>query len=375
MSVDPRDRQRPDPGRRVTSVLIVLASFGVGGAERVVVQLANTLARRLPTTLVVVDGRGPLRAHVQPAVELVDLQARRVRHAAGPLRRLIRTRRPSVVLSSQTHVNLLTTALAPLHPTGVRTVVREADLRRGRSRSDRSVRLAHRTLYRSLDLVLATSPWMAHDLATRHRGPIAVLPNPVDVPRLRAAAAAPSADANGSGRTFVHVGRLIAAKGAADVIEAFAKGATADDRLVIVGDGPEHDVLKARVATLGLTDRVRLVGLDPEPSRLVARADVLVTGSYTEGMPNVVLEALAVGTPALATDDLVTLASIAATFPAGALRQVPRAGLAAAIAATPRAVTRTAEDGLRPSLLPDHHLPERVVDRLLGLLDGAGQGD
>ena len=355
------------------SAVLVIASFGVGGAERVVVQLANELARRMPVSLAVIDAAGPLRDLVDPAVDLVDLDAGRVRSAAAPLRRLVRTRRPDFVLSSQTHVNLLTAGLSLADPTRVRAVVREAEVRGTRSRTDRAIRLAHRTLYRSLDLVIASSPWLADDLATRHRGRIAVLPNPVDVPALRAAAAGPPPGPQ-PGRTFVHVGRLIAPKGARDVVDAFAAGADQRDRLIVVGDGPERVALARHVAAQGLADRVRLVGLDPRPGRHVAGADALVSGSRTEGMPNVVLEALAVGTPVLTTDDLVTLASVADTFPPGALRQVPRAGLATALAATPRA-GEPGPDGLRPSLLPAHHAPEQVVDRLLALLDrGDGNG-
>jgi len=361
------------------SVLLVVASFGVGGAERVIVQLANGLARHVPTTLVVVDGEGPLRGLVGPDVALVDLGLKRVRQAARPIRRLVRERRPDVVLSSQTHVNLLMAGLAPLHPHGVRTVVREAELRHGRVRTDRLIRLAHRTLYRSLDLVLASSPWMAADLAARHRGRIAVLPNPVDVAALRASAAsspapAPATTDPAGGRTFVHVGRLIARKRATDVVAAFAAGADEADRLIVIGDGPQRIALEAQVAALGVEDRVRLVGLDPEPARTVARADVLVSGSFTEGMPNVVLEALAVGTPVLATDDLVTVASVAATFPSGALRQVPRADLARAIAATPAAPGVPGDDGLRASLLPEEHRPDRVAAQLLDLLDDLSAG-
>lgn len=355
------------------SVLLVIASFGVGGAERVIVQLANGLARHVPTTLVVVDGQGPLRGLVGPDVALIDLGLTRVRQAAGPIRRLVRERRPDVVLSSQTHVNLLMAGLAPFHPRGVRTVVREAELRLGPSRTDRLIRLAHRTLYRSLDLVLASSPWMATDLATRHRGRIAVLPNPVDIAALRASVTSVPAPAPAThrtpGRTFVHVGRLIPAKGAADVVAAFAAGADMADRLIVIGDGPQRAALAAQVAALGVVDRVRLAGTDHEPARTVARADVLVSGSSTEGMPNVVLEALAVGTPVLATNDLVTLASVAATFPPGALRQVPRAELARAIAATPAASGVRGDDGLRASLLPEEHRPDRVVALLLDLLD------
>jgi len=350
-----------------TGVLLIVASFEAGGAERVMVQLAAAAARDVPTTLVVVDGRGPLRPLVPPSVELVDLALPRVRHAARPLLRLVRQRRPAAVVASQTHVNIMLACLAPLLPRGTRVVVREAELRRRAVRSDRAVRVAHRTLYRSLDLVLATSPWMAADLATRHRGRIAVLPNPVDVPALRADAAEPSAPSVHPGRTFVHVGRLIPEKGASDVLEAFATGAGADDRLVVVGDGPERADLTARAQALGVAGRVHLVGFDPRPVRHLATADALVLASRSEGMPNVVLEALAVGTPVIAVDELVTLAGLATSLPEGALRLVARRDLPGALAATPRMPTGAVP---RPSLLPDEHLPERVAARFLPLVLG-----
>jgi glycosyltransferase involved in cell wall biosynthesis len=350
-------------------LLLVLASLQAGGAERVMVQLAGAVGPEVRTTLVVVDGRGPLRPLIAPDVELVDLGLTRVRAALGPLLQLVRERRPSAVVSSQTHVNLGLALLAPLLPRGTRTVVREAELRLRDTLADRTVRAAHRTLYRRLDLVLATSPWMAADLATRHRGPIALLPNPVDVVGLRGAAEAALATAPTArpGRTFVHVGRLIAAKGAHHVLEAFAEGGAPQDRLVIVGDGPEHAALVARVAALGLGDRVELVGFAEAPVRYLAAADALVLASRSEGMPNVVLEALAVGTPVIALDELLTLGALASAVDPGALRRVPRAVLAAAIAATPALPVATS---LRPSLLPEEHLPERVAARFVPLVLG-----
>jgi glycosyltransferase involved in cell wall biosynthesis len=370
-------RDAPFGGQRVTReaphsaarVLFVVASLEAGGAERVIVQLASATARTVATTLVVIDGRGPLRALVPPAVELVDLELPRVRHAVRPLIRLIRRLRPAAVVTSQTHVNIMLAALAPLLPRGTRTVVREAELRRRSVRSDRAVRLAHRTLYRTLDLVLATSPWMAADLALRHRGRIALLPNPVDVATLRAEAAGsirPPSTVR-PGRTFVHLGRLIPEKGAGEVLEAFAAGAAENDRLVVVGDGPERAGLAARAEALGITARVTLVGFDPRPIRHLATADALVLASRSEGMPNVVLESLAVGTPVVAVDELVTLGALAAALPAGALRLVPRRELADALREAP---SLPAEATLRASLLPEEHLPERVAARFLPLVLG-----
>lgn len=343
-------------------LMFVLPSFHAGGAERVVIHLANAAAREVPTTLVVMDGAGPFRTLVDARVEVLDLGRPRARSAALPLARLIRERRPRAVVTSHTHVNILLGAMRPLIPRETRTVGRQADLRGSIGRSDRRVRIAQRTLYRGLDVVVATSPWMAEDVGRRHRGRIVVLPNPVDVAALREQASDVEHDGR-AGRRFIHVGRLVAAKGVHDAIEAFAAGSATDDTLTIVGDGPEEATVRARVDVLGLASRVRLVGFDPQPAPHVAVSDVLLMASHSEGMPNVVLEALAVGTPVLATDDLVTLHGLADRVPAGALRLVPRTELARAIAAAPAAPATGA--GPRPSLLPGDHAPKAVVARLL----------
>ena len=74
-------------------------------------------------------------------------------------------------------------------------------------------------------------------------------------------------------------------------------------RLVIVGDGPDAPALRAQAAALGLADQVTFAGLVPnaELSRWYSAADVLVLGSSREGWPNVLLEAMACGTPVVAT--------------------------------------------------------------------------
>lgn len=354
-------------------LLFVTATLRPGGAERVLVNLANGCAAQVPTTLVSLSlPGGALRDHVRDDVELIELARPRVRSAAAALVRLIRSRRPAVVVTSQAHVTILLALLRPLLPSGVTTVAREADLRSGRSLAHRGVRLAHRTLYRAHALVLASSRHMADDLARRRRGPIAVLPNPVDEVGLRTSAtSSPGAhDDAGTGRRFVHVGRLVPEKRIVDLVEAFAAGATTADRLVLVGDGPERTRIAERVAHLGLADRVALVGFDATPERPVARADLLILASASEGMPNVVLESLAVGTPVLATTDLVVLQDLATEAPHGAVRLVPRGSLASALAAT----APTREDGAvpRPSLLPPEHRQEAVVDRFLALVGVRG---
>lgn len=359
-----------DPARGTDRLMFLTPSLDAGGAEQVLVQLANGASGSVDVTLVSLTGGTALRDRVAPAVHLLDLGRGRVRAAALPLVRLIRASHPDVVIASQAHVNILLGLLRPFLPSTVRTVVREADLRTGRSVSHRATRLAQRTIYRGHALVLATSSWMAEDLARRRGGPIAVLPNPVDEDGLRRRAGHAPASTS-AGHRLVHVGRLVPGKRIADLVSAFHVGAGPEDTLVLVGEGPERAPLEQQVRRLGIEARVTFAGFDPHPERHLAHADALVLTSASEGMPNVVLEALAVGTPVLATDELVTLRGLSATVPYGALRLIPRDDLARALGELPT-VVRTPTDPLPASLLPPEHRLPAVTGLLLSLVRRTG---
>jgi glycosyltransferase involved in cell wall biosynthesis len=113
----------------------------------------------------------------------------------------------------------------------------------------------------------------------------------------------PAVAASGSVRVIA-VGRLSAEKGFAGLIDAFARLAPdSGAQLVLVGDGPLKAEIDAQVARLDLGDRVTLLGRLPEAETLseIARSDVLVLSSFMEGLPIVLMEALALGKPVIAS--------------------------------------------------------------------------
>jgi len=109
------------------------------------------------------------------------------------------------------------------------------------------------------------------------------------------------------GCRFLTVGRLAAQKNQMLLLEAFARHAWPEDRLVIAGDGPERGRLVERTNALGLGSRVQFLGHVDDVRVLYAEADVFVLSSHYEGAPAVILEALAAGLPIAATNCCVSM--------------------------------------------------------------------
>ena len=352
----------------LADVVLVLPSFAGGGAERVTLSLIAGLAPDR-AAVVVLNGRGPLRFMAPAGVEVADLRRPRLRHAWPALLRWLRTSRPAVVLSTFGHVNLALLAMRPFLPVGTRLVIREANtpslaLRRGRAPAPALTHLAYRLLYPTADLVLCQHRSMADEMGALFRVPAertVVLPNPVDSTRLRAD---PPRRDPGPGRRFVAAGRLTCQKGFDRLIDMVADG-DAEDRLCLLGDGPDRAALEGRVRARGANGRIRFAGFDPAPWCFYAGADAVLVPSRWEGLPNVALEALACGTPVIATPEAGGIAEVADAALPGA---VTVAAWEYAFRDALKKVVPSPVDEARPSLLPERHERVRVIERFRALI-------
>ena len=156
--------------------------------------------------------------------------------------------------------------------------------------------------------IVAVSEGVKHDLIKRfsiRASRITVIPNPVNLERIRRLGAEDTANElpQRGITTIVSVGRLVQLKGFDLLIRAFAKlRASAGARLLIVGEGDERRALQTLIAELDLVDRVALLGTQANPWKYIARADVFALASRSEAFPNVIGEALALGRPVIATE-------------------------------------------------------------------------
>jgi len=288
----------------------VVHSLQTGGLENGVVNLVNTTGRDLRHVIVCMTEAGALRARLTPGVEVVALGKRPGQDVGAFLRLigLLRRLRPAVV---HTRNWAAFDAIPAARLAGVRVLVhgehgREASDPDGRNRRRNRIRrllapLVSHFITVSRDL----ERWLVEDVRLPARK-VTTIVNGVDLARFgqgdrRGARAQlglpPDATIVGT------VGRLDPVKDHAGLLRAFAGLGTAhpDALLLIAGDGPCRDELARLAGTLGLGERVRLLGDCRDVPGVLTALDLFVLPSIAEGMSNTILEAMASGLPVVAT--------------------------------------------------------------------------
>ena len=300
--------------QRQRRAAIFIQDLRGGGAERMMVNLANGMAsRNLAVDLVLAEATGPYVELVDPAVRMVDLRAKRVAASPWALAGYLRRERPDALLSALLHVNVAALIARRLAPAG-RLVISErntvsVDLTNIGSRSIRLARWLARHLYARADGIIAVSQGVADDLVAFFGLPperVCVINNPVVTPYLLRQAAAPLADAwfrDSDRPVILGIGKLWPQKDFGTLIAAFARlRQRRPARLAILGEGAERPRLAALVRELGLDGDVALPGFVDNPYACMARASLFALSSRWEGSPNVLVEAMACGTPVVSTD-------------------------------------------------------------------------
>lgn len=149
----------------------------------------------------------------------------------------------------------------------------------------------------------------------------------------------------GEGRLYLGIGRLAPQKDFGLLIRAFAIAADQNDRLVILGDGPQRKRLERLASACGVAGQVAFEGHCADTQAWLDRADALVLSSLYEGLPAVVVEALSRGTKVVATD---CTASMGWLLGYGRLGLLAPTGQAQALAIAMRAVhDRPIDEALR----------------------------
>ncbi len=297
---------------RRTKVLFLIPTLEGGGAERVFSMLLAHLDRtRFEPHLAVLQIAGAYRQDIPEDVVMHDLKVPRVRYALPSIVRLVWKVRPQTILSTLGHLNLALILCKPLLPRATKLVVREAAVVSAvlpeETQHPKLWRWLYRRLYRRADTVVCLCDSMVKDMAEHFnvpRGKLVRIYNPVDVKRLQDLADSGDNPYTGAGPHLVAAGRLTRQKGFDVLVAAMPKVLMhySTAQLLLLGEGPLRGDLIEQIEKLSLTDAVHLLGFQRNPWPYLKYADLFVLSSRYEGLPNILLEALALGKRVVATD-------------------------------------------------------------------------
>lgn len=300
------------PSPEAASILAYAQTLNGGGVERVLLRLARSwgdLGRRV--TLVIGEASGPLAAELPANVDvriLGDPSHIGLRAVAG----IARSVTPDLIFCPGNHYTGIALLLRARLGRRCPPIVAKVSNRLDRTDQGALVSFGYplwlRLHPRFIDHVVAMTPAMREEAIAA----MGIVPDRVSV-----IANPPAPGSSGelpswlpAGRFLLGVGRLAPQKRWDRMIAALPRLASDDVHLVILGEGAERSALEAQIAALGLRRRVHLPGYVTEPRSALARAAAVVLTSDFEGVPGVLREALAEGTPVISTESSVAVREI-----------------------------------------------------------------
>ena len=344
----PSEALSPD-SRGGQHVALLMANLEGGGIQRSMLHLARALADRgHRVDLVLCKAQGDFVDSVPSAIRVVALETaprwmgrlyafraapEHLIHLALPillprkshgtlrclpaLVRYLCEERPAVLFSAEPDLNLVALWARRLAGVSVRTVISERihlsnHLRDGAKRRKwrwRFIVPLIRRTYPEADRIIAVSRGVADDLRTLGGLPpelVTTVYNPVVDSELAKKAEAPIDHpwfVPGAPPVIIAVGRLTEQKDFPTLLQAFAQvRAQRQARLLLLGEGEMRRKLEALARELGVDRDVSLSGFTSNPFAYMARAAVFVLSSAYEGLPGVLIQALACGCPVVSTD-------------------------------------------------------------------------
>jgi len=355
-------------------VLFILPTLSGGGAERVVINMLVEMHKRgCLVCLVVFEHKGALVPILPDDLPVYNLDTISLRKSLFSLTYKIRCLKPKIIFSTFGYVNVALLAIRWLLPQGSNIWLREANLPSISLKNNSHswlMHLGYRWLYPMANRVLCTSLKMQDEFLNIFKTPpskISLLFNPVDEHLIRSKVEE-GVRCNTDIVSFVASGRLTYQKGFDRLLYWFANLDNKNSRLTVLGEGYMDSELRLLADDLNISDRVDFLGFCDNPWQAYAMADVFLLSSRWEGMPNVALEALACGTPVIATSESGGIAEVAEQSVRGAVTVVDaESGFELMM----RSVLPRSNFSKRDSLLPEKYQLHVVVDEFLKLVDTA----
>lgn len=294
-------------------IALFLPSVHGGGAERAMITFARELIRQgRKVDLVVGRLEGRLQKILPKGVRVFNLKSTRTVFALPKLVQYLKEREPLALYSTIINGNVVASCAARIAGVSTPVIVRESNAPLSSPKISGShwvTFFLSRYVYRLSDGVIAVSRGVADQLRVHspmlaHK--ISVISTPI-VSEEVLAAGEEEVDhewfVNHDKPLILSAGRLEKSKGFSTLLRAFSRvRERVDARLVILGEGTRRRELESQAATLGIADHIALLGFKHNPFAYMSKADAFVLASEYEGLPNVLVQAMAFGVPIVATD-------------------------------------------------------------------------
>mgnify|MGYP002777004135 CR=1 FL=1 len=294
-------------------IALFIPNLHGGGAERATVNLLRAMSETgVPVDLVLASAEGEYLEQVPQQVRVVNLAVGRVIKSILPLANYLRKEKPFALISQMNHANVgavVARELARVESLLVLVEQNTPSVEKSKLFRGRLVPPLMKLLYPSADVIVGVSTGVAQDLKTQFgidQSKVKVIYNPVVDNKLFAQAKAPLYHPwfqEDSPPVFLAVGRLTEQKDFINLIKAFeVLRRQKIARLLILGEGDARNELEATITSLKLSEDVSLPGFVENPYAYMSRASAFVLSSRWEGLPTVLIEAMACGCPVIATD-------------------------------------------------------------------------
>lgn len=284
-----------------------------GGAERVMISVANSfLEKGYDIDFVFVHAEGPFIKEINKNINIVDLKSKRAIYSLFKFYFYLWKNKPNILISALNYINLIAIFSCFFVFNKPKVIVTEhgtlSAVTKDLEGTGKIVPRLMKLLYPYAQKIICVSNGVADDLAEQlniDRGDINTIYNPIDFEYIN----------NKKDLPLIHpwvgtdipiilgAGRLVDVKNFPLLINAFLKvRAKVNCRLVIIGEGEKRKDLELLITASSFSDDILLYGFTDNPYQWMKAAKVFVLSSNTEGLPTVLIEALACGVKVISTD-------------------------------------------------------------------------
>lgn len=295
-------------------ICIFITDLDCGGAQRVVLTLCNSFARKgYHVDLVIARGGGILESEISESVNTIILSYTKKKgpiflyQVIGGFRSYLKSHQPKAILSSITGANLVACLVRDISVSNIKLVLRHENTGPNYKGFIQSGLV--KLFYPKADNIITISQGAASDLVKilrKSKKSVHVINNPINVDNIRIKSGETVNHpwlANKSCPVILAVGRLFPQKDYETLLHAFAMmQSIIKCRLIILGEGPERKKLDELIITLGIDNIVSMPGVVQNPYPMMRSADVYTLTSKWEGLPVALIEAMSLGCKIVATD-------------------------------------------------------------------------